>query len=52
MCDRASDMVISGGVNLYPRTIDFVAGLPRDANGKLAKRHLRAPYWKAAGRSI
>jgi hypothetical protein len=26
--------------------------LPRDANGKLAKRHLRAPFWAAAGRQI
>ena len=113
VCDRASDMVISGGVNLYPvetenalmhqpgvvdcavfgipdaeygerlhaliqlapgtersaedviaalrgqiagfkipRSIAFVASLPRDANGKLAKRHLRAPYWQAAGRRI
>jgi long-chain acyl-CoA synthetase len=113
VCDRASDMVISGGVNVYPaeiehvlmrqvevldcavfgipdvefgerlhaliqlapgallsehdliarlrgeiagfkipRSIEFVENLRRDANGKLAKRHLRAPYWEAAGRRI
>lgn len=111
--DRASDMVISGGVNIYPveiehallglpeiadcavfgvpndeygellhavlqlapgthlsaeatiqrlrgqlagfkipRSISFMDTLPRDANGKLAKRHLRAPFWEAAGRKI
>jgi long-chain acyl-CoA synthetase len=31
-----------------PRTIDYVAELPRDPNGKLYKRKLRDPYW--AGR--
>ena len=113
VCDRASDMVISGGVNIYPaeiehalmrqpgvldcavfgipdaefgerlhavvqpapgakptqdglvaglretlagfkipRSIALVEALPRDANGKLAKRHLRAPFWRDAGRRI
>jgi acyl-CoA synthetase (AMP-forming)/AMP-acid ligase II len=28
-----------------PRTIDFVADLPRDPNGKLYKRRLRERYW-------
>jgi long-chain acyl-CoA synthetase len=32
-----------------PRSIDYVAELPRDPNGKLYKRKLRDPYW--AGRS-
>jgi long-chain acyl-CoA synthetase len=35
-----------------PRSMEFVETLPRDANGKIAKRRLRAPYWEAAGRSI
>jgi long-chain acyl-CoA synthetase len=30
-----------------PRTIDFVAELPRDANGKMYKRLLRDPYWSS-----
>jgi acyl-CoA synthetase (AMP-forming)/AMP-acid ligase II len=29
-----------------PRSIDFVAELPRDPNGKLYKRHLREQYWE------
>ena len=28
-----------------PKSIDFVAELPRDPNGKLYKRKLRDPYW-------
>ena len=30
-----------------PRTVDYVAELPRDPNGKLYKRRLRDPYWAA-----
>lgn len=113
ICDRASDMVISGGVNIYPaeiehallnltgiadcavfgipdeeygealaaaitvepaaqltpelirnylkqqiaaykvpRRIDIVAELPRDDNGKVAKRKLRDPYWSGRDRKI
>lgn len=115
LCDRKSDMIISGGVNIYPaeiesvlsghprvrdvavfgiphddwgeevkavveadlgaaddalraeifayckerlaafkcpRTIDFVAELPRDPNGKLYKRKLRDPYWAGRERAI
>jgi long-chain acyl-CoA synthetase len=113
VCDRASDMVISGGVNIYPaeiehalgrcagvldcavfgvpdeeygeqlmalvqphpgenpepaaliaalraeiagykvpRRIEIVAALPRDDNGKIAKKKLREPYWAASGRQI
>jgi long-chain acyl-CoA synthetase len=116
LCDRGSDMIISGGVNIYPaeveselschpavadvavfgiphdewgeevkavvepvpgavggqeltaellaflqdrvakfklpRTIDYVAELPRDPNGKLYKRKLRDPYWAGRDRSI
>jgi long-chain acyl-CoA synthetase len=113
--DRASDMVISGGVNIYPaeiehvlitmpgvadcaligipddeygealaaqvvlyedhqpqpgvemirdwlksriadykvpRRIDIVAALPRDDNGKVAKRRIRDAYWKDRERRI
>jgi long-chain acyl-CoA synthetase len=116
LCDRKSDMIISGGVNIYPaeieaelschpavedvavfgipheewgeeikavvqpadgiapgpgltaellaflggriakfklpRTIDYVAELPRDPNGKLYKRRLRDPYWTGRERVI
>jgi long-chain acyl-CoA synthetase len=116
LCDRGSDMIISGGVNIYPaeieselachpavadvavfgiphddwgeeikavvepaagaepgpeltadllrflagriakfklpRSIDYVAELPRDPNGKLYKRRLRDPYWAGRERAI
>jgi len=116
LCDRKSDMIISGGVNVYPaeieaelsghpavadvavfgiphddwgeeikavvqpaagvapgpaltaelldylgqrvarfklpRTIDYIAELPRDPNGKLYKRRLRDPYWSGRARAI
>jgi len=35
-----------------PRTIDFVAAMPRDPNGKLYKRKLRDPYWAGRERAI
>ncbi|MFP3899945.1 MAG: acyl-CoA synthetase [Acidimicrobiia bacterium] len=116
LCDRRSDMIISGGVNIYPaeiegallthpkvadaavfgiphddwgeeikavvepapgvdpgealtgellahcaerlarfklpKSIDYVAELPRDPNGKLYKRKLRDPYWEGRTRAI
>ena len=35
-----------------PRTIDFIAEMPRDPNGKLYKRRLRDPYWAGRDRQI
>jgi long-chain acyl-CoA synthetase len=35
-----------------PRTIDFVAQMPRDPNGKLYKRKLRDPYWAGQTKAI
>jgi long-chain acyl-CoA synthetase len=35
-----------------PRSIDFVAEMPRDPNGKLYKRKLRDPYWQGRERAI
>ena len=29
-----------------PRSVDFIAEMPRDPNGKLYKRKLRDPYWE------
>jgi long-chain acyl-CoA synthetase len=116
LCDRKSDMIISGGVNIYPaeiegvllthpkvgdaavfgiphpdwgeevkavvepapgvapdedlrddlfsfcggrlakfktpKSIDFIAEMPRDPNGKLYKRKLRDPYWGGRERAI
>jgi long-chain acyl-CoA synthetase len=30
----------------WPKSVDFVAEMPRDPNGKLYKRRLRQPYWE------
>jgi long-chain acyl-CoA synthetase len=36
----------------WPRSIDFIAEMPRDPSGKLLKRRLRDPYWAGRGASI
>jgi len=35
-----------------PKSVDFVAEMPRDPNGKLYKRKLRDPYWAGRERKI
>ncbi|CAM5573598.1 acyl-CoA synthetase [Streptomyces californicus] len=35
-----------------PRSLDFIAAMPRDPNGKLYKRRLRAPYWEGRERPL
>jgi long-chain acyl-CoA synthetase len=35
-----------------PRSVDWVAELPRTGTGKILKRELRAPYWEGTGRKI
>lgn len=35
-----------------PKTIDFMAEMPRDPNGKLYKRKLRDPYWEGRAAKI
>jgi long-chain acyl-CoA synthetase len=35
-----------------PTSVDFVAKLPRDPNGKVRKRDLREVYWADAGRTV
>ena len=35
-----------------PKSVDFVAAMPRDPNGKLYKRRLREPYWEGHTRAM
>lgn len=35
-----------------PRSLEFIEVMPRDPNGKLYKRRLRAPYWEGHERAI
>jgi long-chain acyl-CoA synthetase len=36
----------------WPKSIDFMAELPREPTGKLLKRQLRDPYWEGRDRAI
>ncbi|RCG31030.1 acyl-CoA synthetase [Sphaerisporangium album] len=36
----------------WPRSVDFIEEMPREPNGKLLKRKLRAPYWEGRRHSI
>ena len=35
-----------------PRSIDFVADLPRSEAGKIQRNKVRAPYWEGRARQI
>jgi long-chain acyl-CoA synthetase len=35
-----------------PKSVDFAASLPRNPSGKILKRELREPYWRAGERRI
>jgi long-chain acyl-CoA synthetase len=35
-----------------PKSVDFVASLPRNASGKILRRELREPYWKGRARNV
>ena len=35
-----------------PKSVDFVAALPRNPSGKILRRELRAPYWEGKERQI
>ena len=37
---------------MVPRSIDFMAQLPRLPTGKLYKNELRAPYWQNKAKNI
>ena len=35
-----------------PKTVDFIAALPRNASGKILRRDLRDPYWAGKDRQV
>jgi fatty-acyl-CoA synthase len=35
-----------------PKTVDFIDALPRNASGKILRRHLRDPYWVGKDRQV
>jgi acyl-CoA synthetase (AMP-forming)/AMP-acid ligase II len=35
-----------------PKSVDFVAALPRNPSGKVLRRELRAPYWEGRDRKV
>jgi fatty-acyl-CoA synthase len=35
-----------------PKSVDFIAALPRNASGKILRRHLRDPYWEGRERRV
>jgi long-chain acyl-CoA synthetase len=35
-----------------PRSVDFIASIPRTGTGKIQKKPLRAPYWEGHSRKI
>ncbi|MBI1801509.1 MAG: AMP-binding protein, partial [Chloroflexi bacterium] len=35
-----------------PRSVEFIASIPRNANGKVLKRELRRPYWEGRERKV
>ena len=35
-----------------PKSVDFIAGLPRNPSGKILRRHLREPYWTGKDRQV
>jgi acyl-CoA synthetase (AMP-forming)/AMP-acid ligase II len=35
-----------------PKSIDFVAALPRNLTGKVLRRELREPYWRGLLRKV
>lgn len=35
-----------------PKSVDFIAALPRNPSGKILRRELRAPYWEGRTRAV
>jgi acyl-CoA synthetase (AMP-forming)/AMP-acid ligase II len=40
------------GSVMAPKTVDFLASLPRSSVGKVLKKDLREQYWKDSGRKL
>ena len=35
-----------------PKSVEFIAALPRNASGKILRRQLRDPYWEGRDRKV
>jgi acyl-CoA synthetase (AMP-forming)/AMP-acid ligase II len=35
-----------------PKSVDFVAAIPRNPSGKILRRDLRQPYWEGRDRQV
>ncbi|MBK0854793.1 AMP-binding enzyme, partial [Escherichia coli] len=35
-----------------PKSVDFIAALPRNPSGKILRRSLREPYWAGKDRQV
>ena len=35
-----------------PKSVEFIGALPRNASGKILRRHLRDPYWESKDRKV
>jgi long-chain acyl-CoA synthetase len=35
-----------------PKSVEFIAALPRNASGKILRRELREPFWKGVERRV
>ena len=35
-----------------PKSVEFISALPRNASGKILRRHLRDPYWEGKDRKV
>jgi acyl-CoA synthetase (AMP-forming)/AMP-acid ligase II len=53
---KASDIISFARAQIAafktPRTVDFIDALPRNASGKILRRHLRDPYWVGRERQV
>ncbi|WP_162958648.1 class I adenylate-forming enzyme family protein [Nocardia yunnanensis] len=52
LTDRIKDMIVAGGVNIYPAEIENVEDLPRNPVGKVQKNILRQPFWQGRHRNV